>query len=48
MCNNKQRSFKLDENVHEDVYTAAEHSIKSHGVGEIQMDVKLNQQSCIQ
>jgi len=42
MCNNKQRFSKLDENVHGDVYIAAEHSIKSHGVGEIQMDIKLN------
>jgi len=42
MCNNKQRFSKLNENVHGDVYTAAEHSIKSHRVGEIQMDVKLN------
>jgi len=42
MCNDKKQFSELDENVHGDVYTAAGHSVKSLGVGDIRMDVKLS------
>lgn len=44
MCNDKKWFLDLNESVQGDVCTAGEHRIKSFGVGEIRMDIKLNRQ----
>jgi hypothetical protein len=41
MCNKKGKFSVLNEEIQTNVYTAAEHHVKSKGTGEIKLDVKL-------
>lgn len=42
ICINKQRFSELDESMHSNYYTTAEHSVKSLGINKIQVNVMLN------